>query len=73
MAKTNSIEKYLKDGKVYFWPSKKEARDVVFEYLSRDFEKGKKIQKKKSMKFYLNILQFLMWHFSDELCMTVNI
>ena len=47
MPKTNTIEKYLKDGNVYFWPSKKEARDVIFAYLSREFEKGKKYSERQ--------------------------
>jgi hypothetical protein len=47
MPKTSSIEKYLKDGKVFFWPSKKEARDVVFAYLSKEFEKDKKYSERQ--------------------------
>ena len=47
MPKPITIERFLKDGKVYFWPSKKDARDIVFAYLSKDFEKGKKYSEKE--------------------------
>lgn len=47
MTKPITIDRFLKEGKVYFWPSKKEARDVVFAYLSKDFEKDKKYSEKE--------------------------
>lgn len=58
------LYKYLKNNKIYLWPKRKESKHILFAYLVKKFETGRKYTEKEVneiLQEHISILNVAFW------------